>query len=59
MSDFDEWLFEIPWRLERYYGLVPGMTDEDRKFLSDTFEVHFMRASRAPDPLLSIHDKLI
>ena len=33
MQEFDKWLFEEPWRLERYYDMVPGMTKEEKHAL--------------------------
>lgn len=45
MTEFEKWLFEVPWRFERYYDMIPEypMSEEEkeelRKFYRDIFEV--------------------
>lgn len=51
MRDFDKWLFEVPWRLERYYDMVPGMTDEERKNLEIFFSFNSSAPAATPTPL--------
>jgi hypothetical protein len=39
MNAFDKWLFEIPWRFERYYNLVPGLSEQDKLKLNKEYAV--------------------